>query len=164
MQWLALGAIAAAALAADQVTKAIVRATLDFGEAAPGVGPFTIHHVRNSGILGGHLQGTAAIMAIVSVVVIAGLAVYFARNAGARPIFVPAFGLLIGGTLGNFVDRARLGYVTDFIDRDNGGAFNLADVSIFLGLAIVAAAIVLGRCSRGSRVGDSQPQPSSDAD
>ena len=132
--WVAFAAVAAAALAADQATKAIVRATLDLGEAVPAVGPFSIHHVRNSGILGGHLQGTAVPIAFASALGLAVLVVYVLRRRNPGPLSVIGFGLLLGGGLGNLVDRLRLGYVTDFVDRGAGGAFNVADLAVTLGL------------------------------
>jgi signal peptidase II len=132
--WVAFAAVAAVALAVDQATKAIVRATLDLGEAVPAVGPFSIHHVRNSGILGGHLQGTAVPIAFASALGLAALVVYVLRRRNPGPLSVIGFGLLLGGGLGNLVDRLRLGYVTDFVDRGAGGAFNLADLAVTLGL------------------------------
>lgn len=136
----ALALVAAATIAADQATKAIVRSALALGESVDAVGPFSVHHVRNSGILGGHLQGSAPPIAVVTTVALAGLAIYLARRERLRPLAVAGFGLLLGGGLGNLVDRIRLGYVTDFLDRGHGGAFNLADVAILLGLVAVLAA------------------------
>jgi signal peptidase II len=145
VRWIVFLGVAACALAVDQATKAIVRASLDFGESVPAFGPFSIHHVRNSGILGGHLQGTALPMAIVTAVALTALAVYVLRRRTAGIVSIVGFGLLLGGGLGNLVDRARLGYVTDFIDRGRDGAFNVADVLVLLGLLTLLAAHVLRR-------------------
>jgi signal peptidase II len=143
--WVALAAVAVAALAADQGTKALVRSTLGLGDTADGVGPFSLLHTRNSGILGGRLEGTALVMGIVTLFVIAGILLFFARTRRPRPATLAALGLLVGGSVGNLVDRLRLGYVTDFITRDGEKAFNVADVSIFLGIAIVGAAYLFGK-------------------
>ena len=64
------------------------------------------------------------------------------------------FGLVLGGGIGNLADRLRLGYVTDFIDRSSRGAFNVADVAILLGYAVLAATALVGlrRGSLGRRV------------
>jgi signal peptidase II len=134
LPWLALGIPAAAALVADQATKAAVRSSVALGESVDTVGPFSIHHVRNSGILGGHLQGSALPIALATALALAALAVYALRREPGRVLTAVAFGLVLGGGLGNLVDRLRLGYVTDFIDRGSGGAFNFADVAIMLGL------------------------------
>jgi signal peptidase II len=153
--WLALALVAGAALAADQATKALVRSTLALGQSEDVLGPFGLLHVRNSGVLGGRLAGTALVMGIVTAFVVAGILVFFARSRSVRPAMLVALGLLVGGSLGNLVDRLRLGYVTDFITRDGEKAFNVADVSIFVGIAIVAALFVFGRRS---------PEPSPTAD
>ncbi len=147
--WIVFGLIALVVLAADQATKAVVRSQIAFGDEVPAFGPFSIHHVRNSGIIGGHLQGIALPLGIATTVVIAGIVVYFARLGTMRPAFTLAAGLLLGGSLGNLIDRLRLGYVTDFLDRDGGGAFNLADVSITIGVAAIAVAVLL-RTSKAS--------------
>jgi signal peptidase II len=143
--WYLLAAAAALVVVADQATKAGVRLAVGLGERVDAVGPFSIHHVRNSGILGGHLQGTALPMAIVTAVALTALAVYVLRRRTAGIVSIVGFGLLLGGGLGNLVDRARLGYVTDFIDRGRDGAFNVADVLVLLGLLTLLAAHVLRR-------------------
>jgi len=152
--WIALG-LAALALAADQATKAAVRATIGLGESVPAVGPFSIHHVRNSGLLGGHLQGSALPIAVVTSIALAGLVVYVLRRRHGGLLSAAGFGLLLGGGLGNLVDRLRLGYVTDFLDRGADGAFNVADVSVALGLLAIVAAH-LRRPAASSRL---QPRP-----
>jgi signal peptidase II len=150
--WIAFAVVAAVALASDQATKAVVRATLDLGEAVPAVGPFSIHHVRNSGILGGHLQGSAVPIAVASALALAGLVVYVLRRRNPGSLSVIGFGLLLGGGLGNLVDRLRLGYVTDFVDRGHGGAFNLADLAVTLGLVTLLVAQLWRKRSAATRL------------
>ena len=162
VDWIVLGLVAALALSADQATKAIIRGTLAVGEEAAGIGPFGIHHVRNSGILGGHLQGSGLVIGALTTLVVAGIFVYFARRGHAHPLFPIAFGLLAGGAVGNLVDRLRLGYVTDFIARDAEKAANLADVAIVIGLAVLLAASLFPRRSPGGqprREGDGEASP-----
>jgi signal peptidase II len=158
--WIAFAGVAAAALAADQATKAIVRATLELGDSVPAVGPFSIHHVRNSGLLGGHLEGTALPLAIVTAVALAGLVVYVLRRRDAGWLSVVGFGLLLGGGLGNLADRLRLGYVTDFLDRGADGAFNVADVFVTLGLLTIVVAHLCRRPAAPSRL---EPRPDTPA-
>jgi signal peptidase II len=134
--WLVLATLAVAALAADQVTKALVRATLDVGEES-AVGPVAVRHVRNSGILGGHFQGSGLVVGALTTLVVAGIVVAFARYGGTKRLYPIAFGLLVGGSLGNLVDRLRLGYVTDFIARDAEKAANLADAAIVVALVFL---------------------------
>jgi signal peptidase II len=141
----ALVAAAAFAVAFDQATKALVRSSLELGETRELAGPFELNHVRNSGILGGHLQGSAVPIGIATTLALAGLLVYLLRHSRAGVLGMIGGGLVLGGGIGNLVDRLRLGYVTDFLDRGSGGAFNLADVAILAGL------IVLGACALARR-------------
>lgn len=141
-QWLVLALVALAAAGADQAAKAAVRAGLPLGEAAEAIGPLHLHHTRNSGLVHGLLPGTALPLAIATGLVLVGMLAVFARTAGTRPAFPLAFGLLVGGGASNLADRARLGYVTDFLVRGSGGAFNLADVWILAGVVAVAVSLL----------------------
>jgi signal peptidase II len=138
--------VAGLVVGADQVTKAFVRSELAFGEERSGAGPFSLHHVRNSGVLGGHLDGIALPLGIATALMLAALVVFVVLRRPRLPEIV-AFALILGGGLGNLVDRLRLGYVTDFIDRGNDRAFNLADVGITLGLLVLGASYLPRRRS-----------------
>ena len=70
--------------------------------------------------------------------------VYFARSGARHPILPVALGFLVGGSMSNLVDRVRQGYVTDFIDPMYWPAFNLGDIFITVGVAILLAIFVLG--------------------
>ena len=141
--WLALVAIAVSAVVADQVTKLVVVRSLEFGEAADVVGPFTIHHVRNSGIAFGLFSTWAGAVTLLTGLAVLWMVAYFARSGARHPILPVALGLLIGGSAGNLVDRLRLGHVTDFLDLRYWPAFNLADVFIVTGVAILLCAILV---------------------
>lgn len=154
---LVLGAVAILVLAADQLTKVAVRSAVELGSATHLVGPFWIHHVRNSGIVGGHFQGVGLAVGVVTIAVVAAMIVYVARSRALSAWAAVAFGLLVGGSLGNLLDRLRLGYVTDFVDRGNGKAFNLADVAILLGIALVLGYSLLRRPSRSEPTPETPP-------
>ncbi len=139
--WLALVAVAVAAVLADQLTKQIVVSQLAFGEAVEVVGPLAIHHVRNSGIAFGLFSTWAGAITILTVLAVAWMVGYFARAGARHPVLPVALGLLIGGSAGNLVDRIRLGHVTDYLDLRYWPAFNLADVFIVAGVAILLAAL-----------------------
>jgi signal peptidase II len=68
---------------------------------------------------------------------------YFARSGARHPVLPIALGFLIGGSIGNLVDRIRLGHVTDFLDLTYWPAFNLADTFIVVGVAILMASLVV---------------------
>ena len=67
---------------------------------------------------------------------------YFATSGARHPILPVALGLLIGGSMGNLVDRLRIGHVTDFLDLRFWPAFNLADTFIVVGVAALLLALV----------------------
>jgi len=142
-QWLVLSAVAVAAVIADQLTKQIVARALAVGESVDIVGPFSIHHVENSGIAFG-LFATRTTFVIAVTAVAVGLIVWFFARSGARhPVLPVALGLVLGGSVANLVDRIRLGHVTDFLDMAAWPAFNLADTFIVVGVAAVFGSLVL---------------------
>ena len=141
-QWIALVVIAGTAIVADQLTKAIVVAQLPLGDTAVTIGPFSIHHVQNTGIAFGlFADSTSAVIALTAVAVGAML-VFFARTAQRHPLVPIALGLVIGGSIANLLDRVRLGHVTDFLDFAYWPAFNLADTFIVVGVGLLFASFV----------------------
>jgi signal peptidase II len=160
-QWIALLAVAGAAVVADQVTKHVVGRTLALGDSVDLVGPFSIHHVQNSGIAFGLFASrTAPVIAITAAAV--GLMLWFFARSGRRhPVLPVALGLVLGGSISNLIDRVRLGHVTDFLDLVAWPAFNLADTFIVVGVAILFGALVLADRSHrihGARDGDTSLQ------
>jgi signal peptidase II len=150
VQWVSLAVVAFACIAADQVTKEIVRRELAFGEAVDLAGPFAIHHVRNTGIAFGLFPGSANPITILTGIAVIWMLVYFARSGARHPVLPVALGLLLGGSLSNLADRIRQGYVTDFIDPEYWPAFNLGDVFITVGvIALLATFLVFDRRPAG---------------
>ncbi|MDQ3379220.1 MAG: signal peptidase II [Actinomycetota bacterium] len=145
LRWSALSVIALAVLAVDQALKESVRSNLDPGEGTHLFGSYSIQHVQNFGVAGGGLEASALPLAVLAMLAVLGLYEFLARRGHGRVSLVVGFGLLVGGGLGNLVDRARLGLVTDFI-RSGPNAFNVADIAIFAGGLVVlvwlAAALV----------------------
>jgi signal peptidase II len=135
-RWISLSLVAAAVFAIDQATKEIVRSTFAPGEGVHAFGTYSIQHFRNEGVAGGALEGNALPLAVLSLMAVILLYEFLAMRGTARVWLVLGFGLLVGGGLGNLVDRARLGSVTDFI-RNGDRAFNIADMAIFVGGWIV---------------------------
>ena len=157
-QWVGLVAVALAALGADQLTKSVVSGHLALDEGIHVVGPFSIHHVQNSGIAFGLFSSaTAAVIALTSVAV-AWMLVFFARSGARHPILPAALGLVIGGSLSNLIDRVRLGHVTDFLDFKYWPAFNLADSFIVIGVVILFVVLLFSdREPRRRRITDASP-------
>jgi signal peptidase II len=154
LQWLALGAIAIAAVVADQVTKHVVVANLQLGEGVHVLGPFSIRHVQNSGIAFGLFSSATPAVIVVTAIAVAWMLAYFARSGARHPVLPVALGLVIGGSVSNLADRVRLGFVTDFLDFRHWPAFNLADSSIVIGVAILLFALVLAEREPRSRRDD----------
>ncbi|HSI97146.1 MAG TPA: signal peptidase II [Gaiellaceae bacterium] len=142
-QWLALLAVAAAAIFADQLTKQVITRTLAVGESIDVVGPFSIHHVENPGIAFGLFASRTTFVIAVTAVAVALMVWFFARSGGRHPLLPVALGLVLGGSIANLVDRVRLGHVTDFLDLAAWPAFNLADTFIVVGVAVVFGTLVL---------------------
>jgi signal peptidase II len=141
-QWLGLLTIAAAAVAADQLTKHVVASRLALDESVHVIGPLSIHHVQNSGIAFGLFASATSVVIVLTGVAVAWMLAFFARSGARHPVLPVALGLVIGGSLSNLVDRVRLGHVTDFLDLRWWPAFNLADSFIVIGVAILLAALL----------------------
>jgi signal peptidase II len=140
-QWLGLGSIAVAAVGADQLTKQVVARTLTLGEEVQIAGPFSIHHVHNSGIAFGLFASATSIVIVLTALAVLWMLVFFARSGGRHPVLPVALGLVLGGSVSNLVDRVRLGHVTDFLDLRYWPSFNLADVFIVVGVATLFGAL-----------------------
>jgi signal peptidase II len=141
-QWLALGLVAVAAIAADQATKQLVGRQLELGDETANLGPFSIHHVQNSGIAFGFFPTATTLVIALTGVAVAWMLVFFARSGARHPVLPVGLGLVLGGSVANLVDRIRLGHVTDFLDFTFWPAFNLADIFIVVGVAVLLGAVV----------------------
>ena len=106
------------------------------------LGPFWIHHVRNSGIAFGFFSQATAVVIVLTAIAVVWMLVFFARSGARHPVLPVALGLVIGGSMSNLLDRVRLGYVTDFLDFRWWPAFNLADTFIVVGVVILLATLV----------------------
>jgi signal peptidase II len=141
-QWVALAVVAGATVVADQLTKRVVAGELELGDAVQILGPFSIHHVRNTGIAFGLFANSTTAVVALTTLAIVGMFWFFARSGRRHPLLPVALGLLLGGSVSNLVDRIRLGYVTDFIDFDYWPAFNLADTFIVAGVTLLFVSLV----------------------
>lgn len=122
-----------AVVAADQLTKALVRSGVERGSEDPILPGVTLVHVHNDGVAFGLLSGGGAVLIAVTAVALLALIAFFVLHRGRPYVWLPT-GLLFGGAIGNLIDRAHQGHVTDFIDLPLWPAFNLADVAITFGV------------------------------
>ena len=139
--------IALLVVAADQLSKIWIRSSLPVGQSIFEAGFFRITHVHNTGAAFGLFQGQAFLLTIVALIGITGLLVYalfiyrrfpLSGNILGRPVL----GLVLGGAVGNLIDRLRFGYVTDFIDVGLWPAFNIADSTITIGVILLAYSLL----------------------
>jgi signal peptidase II len=140
--WLGLGTIAVAAVAADQLTKQVVARALDLNEEVQIAGPFSIHHVHNSGIAFGLFASATSIVIALTALAVLWMLLFFARAGARHPVLPVALGFVLGGSISNLLDRVRLGHVTDFLDIGPWPAFNLADTFIVAGVAVLVATLM----------------------
>jgi signal peptidase II len=127
------GALAVAVVAADQATKALVRANVRIG-SSDGVFPgVELVHVHNRGVAFGLFAEGGLLLVVVGVAAVTALLVFFATHSRRPLVWLPT-GLLLGGAAGNLIDRLRQGYVTDFIHLPLWPSFNLADSCITIGV------------------------------
>jgi signal peptidase II len=141
-------AVALLVIAADQLSKVVVRAQVVPGEVVDLFGGVQIVRVANRGIAFGLLDGAGAWVLVVASLAFAALLLYFLAGAERPGLWLP-IGLLAGGAVGNLIDRARDGFVTDFIDPPGWPAFNLADVAITFGVILLLWTYVAGGGSEG---------------
>jgi signal peptidase II len=148
-RWILFVAIALAVVVLDQLSKAWVVANLAQGEGFQVLGDWVrIVHWRNSGILFGMLPQSAPAFAIVSIVVVVLIVAYHAR-AGRGLLVTIALALLLGGALGNLIDRLHYGSVIDFVDMGIGSwrfyTYNIADAAISTSLVLLIAMALFPR-------------------
>jgi signal peptidase II len=134
--WVRALALAALVVVLDQVTKAIAADSLGPGESVDLVLGFELVDVRNTGIAFGLLADGQALVITVTVAALALILAYFALNP-SRPGLWIAVGILIGGAVGNLADRLSNDEVIDFIDPPLWPAFNVADIAIVAGIALI---------------------------
>lgn len=140
--WTRVGIVLVAVVVADQVLKHAITSSLQRSQEEHLVAGIKLVNVRNSGVAFGQLSDAGAIVSAVIALAVIALIAYFVRHSGRRGMWLPT-GLLLGGALGNIVDRVRLGAVVDFIKLPYWPAFNVADTAITFG--VIALLFIMER-------------------
>jgi signal peptidase II len=159
--WIRAGLVALAVVALDQIAKHAVRASIVQGEERGMLPGIELVNTRNRGVAFGFLPGDPLAVTVVIVLALLALLVYFALHTTRPLIWLPT-GMLLGGALGNVIDRLSAGYVTDFVKLPLGWPpFNLADVSITLGVVILLLVIERpkGNPAQNTAIGDAARKP-----
>ena len=139
--------IALLVVTADQLSKTWIRSNLVPGESLFEIGLFRLTHVHNTGAAFGLFQDQSlplTVVALVSIVVLLLFPLFFYHRLPFLDdrLAKPALGLVLGGTIGNLIDRLNLGYVTDFIDIGIWPTFNIADSAITIGVILLAYSLL----------------------
>ncbi len=140
-QWAGLGVVASLAVLVDQLSKHLVAARLSAGARFEALGPIWLSHTDNRGIALGVLGEQSWLVAGGKTAVILLAVAYFVLKPTERARWA-ALGLVVGGSLVNLVEVLRAGHVTDFVGVHFLPVFNLADVSILAGVALLALRVV----------------------
>lgn len=135
--WRLAGALCGLVVVLDQAAKALVETNLVPSEQVDVLGPLGLTLAHNRGVAFGLASDGGVLLVALTVVALLFVGALFAHDP-TRPGMWIAVGLLAGGALGNLADRVRAGEVTDYIDVLSWPPFNLADVSITLGVAVLA--------------------------
>jgi signal peptidase II len=136
-----LVATAASVAAIDQLTKSLLASAIASGRVRPRVeianGWFALEYTENRGAAFGLFSGFAPILTGVSIAILTGLLWHYLRQTCPSLLQTLATGAIAGGTIGNLVDRIRLGYVIDFLSVGPWPNFNVADSAITVGALVL---------------------------
>lgn len=122
----------------DQLTKFWVQNSMLPRDSIPLIpGVFHLTYVQNTGAAFGFLRGKTLFFIVVAVLVLGFIIFLAPRLSREKPLLGLVFGLLLGGALGNLIDRIRYGYVIDFLDFRVWPVFNIADMAIVVGVCFL---------------------------
>jgi signal peptidase II len=140
--------VSAAVMLVDQVTKQLVVRNLGWFDVQPVIPHLNLVHMHNTGAAFSMLSTASPVLFIVlGVAVSVGILWWMRKNPRGQTLFAAALGLILGGALGNVIDRATRGYVIDFLDFYWGSwhfaAFNVADMAISAGAGLMILDMLL---------------------
>jgi signal peptidase II len=126
-------AIVVVVVVLDRISKHAVKSGIAVGDVHKFLPGVQLVDVRNSGVAFGFFSGGGALVLVLTLTALTALLVYFALRPQRRLLWLPT-GLLVGGALGNLIDRLSSGSVTDFIKLPLWPPFNISDMAITFGV------------------------------
>lgn len=135
-------AVAVLIVGADQSVKWLIRETIERGDSRTIVWPLKLVHVTNSGAAFGMLQGAGPLLVMTSVIGMAAIIVFLFNPSFAHPVMRLGLASMLGGAVGNLIDRVKDGKVVDFVKVPNFPAFNIADSAITIGVLLLIWAML----------------------
>lgn len=131
----------------DQIVKIVITLNMELNQMITVIPSFfNIYYVKNTGAAFSILEGKRYLLIFFAIVVFFGLKQYIAKNKIKSKLEILGLGLIMGGLVGNLVDRLLYGYVIDYLSFDifkySFPVFNIADMSIVIGLLLVIIDII----------------------
>lgn len=125
----------------DRLTKCFFSGILEVNESLAIIkNVFHFSLVHNTGIAFGLFKDSGSVFVVIPLI-LTGLLIYniyyYRNSAHLTRTYIAAFSLILGGAIGNLIDRITLGYVVDFIDFRIWPVFNVADSAVFIGAAVI---------------------------
>lgn len=137
--------VALLVIALDQVSKTFIKANMTLGQSIPEEGFFRITYSTNEGMVFGIFANQTFLITLTAIVGIAAIIVYSRYPIFNQVLVRVALGLMLGGAVGNLIDRIRLGEVIDFIDVGAWPVFNMADSAVVVGVVLIIYYFLFGQ-------------------
>ena len=137
-------------LTVDQITKLLVRSNMSLYQSIPPEGFFRLTYITNTGGVFGFFANQTFLIILTALAGAGAVLLFYRYPLSQSRLVKVGLGLLLGGAIGNLIDRIWLGGVVDFIDLGAWPIFNVADSAIVIGAFIIILSLLLGQRRRAS--------------
>ena len=135
--------IAGIIIGLDQLSKYLVRANMSLRESIPEEGFFRFTYETNTGGVFGFFSNQTFLITVAAIIAVVVILLYSRHKMAQSMLVKVSLGMILGGSIGNLIDRVRLGAVTDFIDVGAWPVFNLADSAIDVGVMLLIIYVLI---------------------
>lgn len=140
----------------DQIVKILVINNMNLFDSINIIDNFfKITYVRNTGAAWSILSGNTILLIFISLIALVAIYLYFIKNKQLNKLENISYGLLIGGILGNLVDRIIHGYVIDYLDfkiiNYDFPIFNIADICIVISIILIGISLIVGEMNERNK-------------